>query len=103
MCQALELIALLIAEMETVIMDAIEIKDRKKGWSGTGLLWIVHLVCCGLLLIFLTGGISIGAAVGYLQKSFVPIGIAFSVTGLVWVGYRTWRGSTMDGNRWREK
>ncbi len=68
-------------------MEAGRIKDQKKEPPVVGLLWTVHLVCCGLLLVFLIGGISIGAAVSYMQKSLAPLAVALLVTTIGWGGY----------------
>jgi hypothetical protein len=72
--------------------------DQRKDKIGMSLLFIAHLVCCGLLLIFLAGGISIGMVVSYLHQSLVPLGIAIAATSIVWVGYRLWRRSTLHRN-----
>jgi hypothetical protein len=72
--------------------------SHKEDRLGVGLLWIVHLVCCGLLLILLASGISIGVVTSYLQNSLVPLAIALAAVGIVWAGYRLCRGSTLDGN-----
>lgn len=57
------------------------------------LMGIVHLVCCGLLLIFVLGGISVGAAISYLQKNLTPLGVALIVTFIGLAGYRLWKRS----------
>ncbi len=61
--------------------------DQNKDKLGMYWMGIVHLVCCGLLLIFLIGGVSIGAALSYLQKNLAPLSIALFVTAIIWVGY----------------
>jgi cytochrome c biogenesis protein CcdA len=63
---------------------------RRKDRLGMGLLWIVHLVCCGLLLIFLVGGISIGMVTSYLLESLVPVGIVVGVIVIGWTTYHLW-------------
>ena len=80
------------------IVEVAKMTGHKEDRLGVSLLWIVHLMCCGLLLIFLAGGISIGVVTSYLQDSLVPLGIALAVVGIVWAGYRLWRGSELDGN-----
>ena len=64
--------------------------DQKKERLGMGLLWIVHLVCCGLLLIVVLGGISIGAVTSYLLESLVPAGIVVGVIFIGWTAYHLW-------------
>jgi len=73
-------------------------KDRKKESSGVGLFWIVHLVCCGLLLVFLIGGISIGVLTSYLIESLVPVGIAVGVIITGWSAYHLWRKHHLNRN-----
>ena len=71
-------------------MKAGKNKDRKKESSGVGLFWIVHLVCCGLLLIFFAGGISIGVVTSYLKESLVPLMIVLAVLVTGWATYNLW-------------
>lgn len=74
------------------IVESVEMTDQKKGRSGMGLLWIVHLVCCGLLLIVALGGVSIGVVWSYLLESLVPFGIVVGVIVIGWTAYHLWLG-----------
>lgn len=74
------------------IVESVEMTDQKKGRSGMGLLWIVHLVCCGLLLIVVLGGVSIGVIWSYLLESLVPFGIVVGVIVIGWTAYHLWLG-----------
>jgi hypothetical protein len=80
------------------IVEVVEMTGQKKDILGITLLGIVHLVCCGLLLVFALGGISIGMAMSYIQESIVPLGIAIATISIAWAGYRLWRGSTLRRN-----
>ncbi len=73
--------------MRTSIMEVVRMTDQKKDNFRMYLMGIVHLVCCGLLLIFVLGGISIGAAISYLQKNLTPLSIVLFVTAIGWVGH----------------
>ncbi len=76
---------------------------QKKDRLGMGLLWIVHLVCCGLLLIVVLGGISIGAVTSYLLESLVPAGIVVGVIIIGWTVYHPWGRHRFNRNLRSEK
>jgi hypothetical protein len=72
------------------LLEVEKMTARRKDRLGMGLLWIVHLVCCGLLVIFLVGGISIGMVTSYLLESLVPVGIVVGVIVTGWIAYHLW-------------
>jgi hypothetical protein len=76
--------------MEAVKMETGKVKDQTKDRLGLALLGIIHLVCCGLLLIFLAGGISIGVVTSYLEESLVPLMIVLVVIVTGWAAYNLW-------------
>ena len=79
-------------------MEAGKAKDQTKDRLGLALLGIIHLVCCGLLLVFLIGGISIGVVTSYLIESLIPIGIAVSVIIIGWSAYHLWGKHHLNRN-----
>ncbi len=85
------------------IVESVEMTDQKKDRSGMGLLWIAHLVCCGLLLILVLGGISIGAVTSYLLESLVPAGIVVGVIIIGWPVYHLWGRHRFNRNLRSEK
>ncbi len=85
------------------IVENVEMTGQKKDRSGMGLLWIVHLVCCGLLLVIVLGGISIGAVTSYLLESLVPAGIVVVVIVIGWTAYHLWGRYRFNQNLRSEK
>ncbi len=77
-------------------MEVGKVKDQTKDRLRLVLLGILHLLCCGLLLVFLIGGISIGVVTSYLKESLVPLMIVLAVLVTGWATYNLWRRQRLN-------
>ncbi len=65
--------------------------EKPLGRSGIGLLLLLHLVCCGVPLLIVIGGIGAGALFSWIADSLLPIAgvILLALSG--WGGSRIWK------------
>lgn len=72
------------------------------GGSGIGLLLIAHILCCGLPLLIVFGGIGAGTLLSLFADSLFPIAgvVLLALTG--WGGYRIWKRRYLGNHPIRE-